>query len=253
MAQQEQSKSSGSSKVVTESAGVESLIGRLRDTGIAEGRTQADAIIKEAQQQASDIVAKAKQEADGILEKARGETTKLKAAGNDAIRLAMRDTILTMEGQLADNFKNMLRRLVKETLRDPAFLQPLILEVAGKAGSAVSGERKNILLPAKIVSLEDLRRKPEEAKPGTLTHFVVSLGQDMLQQGVTFGVTEDVPNGIRVQVVDKDVQLDLTDSTISQLLLRHLLPRFRALLRSAVVTDTTTSKQPRPVAKGATG
>jgi hypothetical protein len=37
--------------------------------------------------------------------------------------------------------------------------------------------------------------------------------------------------------VDEDVQIDLTESAISELLLRHLLPRFRALLRGAVVVE----------------
>jgi len=250
MAQQELSKPVGADKAVAES-GVEVLIGRLRDTGIAEGKTQADAIVKAAQQQAADIVAQAKQEADGILLKGREEAAKLKIAGEDAIRLAMRDTILTMEAELTDNFQNMLCRLVKGTLSDPDFLQRMILEVAGQAGSAVTGERKNVLLPAEFISLEDLRRKPEEAKPGTLMHFVVSLGRGMLQDGLTFGVIEDVPAGIRVQLVDKDMQVDLTDTAISQLLLRHMLPRFRALLRGAVITDATTPpKQPSSIGKG---
>jgi V/A-type H+-transporting ATPase subunit E len=37
--------------------------------------------------------------------------------------------------------------------------------------------------------------------------------------------------------VDEDVQIDLTESAISELLLRHMLPRFRALLRGAVVVE----------------
>jgi hypothetical protein len=40
-----------------------------------------------------------------------------------------------------------------------------------------------------------------------------------------------------VRLVDEDVQIDLTESAISELLLRHMLPRFRALLRGAVGVD----------------
>jgi hypothetical protein len=46
--------------------------------------------------------------------------------------------------------------------------------------------------------------------------------------------------------VDDDVQIDFTESAISGLLLRHMLPRFRALLRGAVVTDHGDAKQPEP-------
>jgi V/A-type H+-transporting ATPase subunit E len=218
-----------------ESAGVESLIGRLRDEGITQGRQQAEALVTEAQQQAANLVATAQQEADAILVKAKEEAEKLKAAGEDAIRLAMRDTILAMEGDLLKEFTDRLRRLVKGALTDPEFLQRLMLEVAGRA--APTAESAELLLPAELVTLEDLQSKPEEATPGTLMHFVLSLGGGMLRDGMQFGVSEDGEAGIRVRLVDEDVQVDLTESAISQLLLRHMLPRFRALLRGAVVVD----------------
>ena len=225
-----------------ESAGVEILIARLRDEGIAQGRSQAQALVTAAQQQATDIVAAAKREADAIAVKANEQAAKLKVAGEDAIRLAMRDTTLSLEADLTNRFQNMLRGLVKGVLQDPAFLQRLILEVAGKA--APSTERAELLIPAEVVSLEDLRRKPEEAKPGSLTHFVLSLGGGMLREGLSFGVTEGLRSGIRVKLVDESVQIDLTETAISELLQRHMLPRFRAMLRGAVVVDHDDTKQP---------
>ena len=219
-----------------QSSGVESLISRLRDEGITQGRVQAEALVTAAQQQAAELVATARQEAEAILTRAREEAGKLKGSGEDAIRLAMRDTILALEGDLLKGFTDRLRRLVKGVLADPAFLQRLILEVAGRV--APTGEqRAEVLLPAELVSLEDLRSKPEEATPGTLMHFVLSLGGGMLREGMHFGVSEDGEAGIRVRLVEDDVQIDLTESAVSALLLRHMLPRFRALLRGAVVVD----------------
>jgi V/A-type H+-transporting ATPase subunit E len=208
----------------------------LRDEGITQGREQAEALVTAAQQQAADLVATAQREADAILARATEEAEKLKAAGEDAIRLAMRDTILALEGDLLKAFLDRLRRLVKGVLADPAFLQRLILEVAGRV--APTGEqRADVLLPAALVSLEDLQSKPEEATPGTLMHFVLSLGGGMLREGMQFGISEDGEAGIHVRLVEEDVQIDLTESAISQLLLRHMLPRFRALLRGAVAVD----------------
>jgi V/A-type H+-transporting ATPase subunit E len=225
-----------------ESAGVEILITRLRDEGIAQGRSQAQALVNAAKQQAADIVAAAKREAEAVAVKANEDAGKLKAAGEDAIRLAMRDTMLSLEADLTNRFQNMLQGLVKGILEDPAFLQRLILEVGGKAAPSTNGAE--LLLPAELVSLEDLRRKPEEATPGTLTHFVLSLGGGMLREGLSFGVTDDIEAGIRVKLVDENVQIDLTESAVSQLLLRHMLPRFRALLRGAVVVDHENTKRP---------
>ena len=116
-----------------ESAGVETLIGRLRDDGIAQGRAQAEALVSAAQQQAAEIVAAGKREAEALSAKAKEDAAKLKAAGEDAIRLAMRDTLLSMQGDLLKEFVDRLRRLVKGVLADPEFLQRVILEVAGRS------------------------------------------------------------------------------------------------------------------------
>jgi V/A-type H+/Na+-transporting ATPase subunit E len=220
-----------------ESAGVENLIERLRDDGIAQGRSQAEALVSAAQKQASDIVAAAQREADAILVKAKQEAGKLKAAGETAIGLAMRDAILSLENELVNEFRNRLVNLIKGLLTDPAFLQRLILEVASKAAPASMGKPVELLIPADIVSLEDLQRKPEAAVPGTLMHFVLSMGGGMLREGIRFGVAEDAEAGIRVCLVDDEVRIDLTESAISDLLLRHMLPRFRALLRGKVMID----------------
>ena len=59
-----------------ESAGIEQLIGRLRDQGIAQGRNQAEALVTAAQQQAADIVAAAQREAEAVLVKAKEESRK---------------------------------------------------------------------------------------------------------------------------------------------------------------------------------
>jgi V/A-type H+/Na+-transporting ATPase subunit E len=237
MAREYGTQSSGVSPApAVESAGVESLIGRLRDEGITQGRTQAEALVTAAQQQAAEIVATAQREAEAILARANEDAGKLKAAGADAIRLAMRDTILALEGDLLKGFTDRLHHLVKGVLADPVFLQRLILEMAGRV-APTGAQRAEVLLPAELVSLEDLQSKPEEATPGTLMHFVLSLGGGMLREGMRFGVSEDGEAGIRVRLLDEDVQIDVTESAISQLLLRHMLPRFRALLRGAVVVD----------------
>ena len=103
-----------------------------------------------------------------------------------------------------------------------------------------------------MTSWEDLRKAPEEAKPGTLMHFVLSLGGGLLREGVSFGSADDIEAGIRVKLAGEDMQIDLTSASLEALLLRHMLPRFRALLRGAVVLEKAASKQTEPTGEGAT-
>jgi len=220
-----------------ESAGVEELIGRLRDTGIAKGRTEAEAMVSAARHQAAEIVAAAHREAEEILVQAKTEGAKVKAATEDALRLASRDTILAMEGGLIERFQTMVQWLVKGSLDDPEFLKRLILQVAGKA---VPREGPvEVLLPEALVSLEDLMKNPEKAEPGSLMGFVQSAGGGLLREGVTFGSSAEVEGGVRVKLVGEDAHVELTEGAIGQLLLEHMLPRFRALLRGAVIVDQT--------------
>jgi V/A-type H+-transporting ATPase subunit E len=58
-----------------------------------------------------------------------------------------------------------------------------------------------------------------------------------LREGVTFGASEEVQGGIRVKLTGEDVHVEITPGAISELLLSHMLPRFRALLRGAVVVE----------------
>ncbi|HET8698899.1 MAG TPA: hypothetical protein VFO94_15535 [Gammaproteobacteria bacterium] len=218
-----------------ESTGVESLIVRLRDEGIAKGKNDAAEVIAAAKLEASNIVAQARADAESIVGQAKAEANKVKAGGEDAVKLAMRDTILALEGDMLRAFSERLRRLVKGVLADPAFLQRLILEVAGRVTRGV--ERAELLLPAELASLDALQSKPESVEPGTLMHFVLSLGGEQLREGMTFGVGSDGEAGVRVRVVDDDLEIELTDSAVHGLLLQHMVPRYRALLRGAVAAE----------------
>ena len=54
----------------------------------------------------------------------------------------------------------------------------------------------------------------------------------MLKSGIDLKInTEDKGEvGIKVRIVGEDIEMDLTEEAISELLMKHLQPRFRALL-----------------------
>lgn len=69
---------------------------------------------------------------------------------------------------------------------------------------------------------------------GTLTHFVLATSREMLEDGVEITAGGNHEAGIRIRLVEQDVEIDLTEKAVAALLLRHLLPRFRALLEGIV-------------------
>ena len=218
-------------------SGVESLIARLRDEGVAKGRDEAERIEQEARQRAAQILREADAEATRIVDEARGESSALKAAGEDALRLAMRDTVLQLKAVLTREVNKNVRRLISTELKREEFLQRLILEVAGRARDAVGiapGDAIEVVLPHELIGIEELRRNPLELAEGSLSHFVLAVASEVLQEGVTFAVAEDDANGIRIRLKDKNLEIDLTDGKVAELILAHLQPRFRAILEGTV-------------------
>lgn len=220
------------------SSGVEQLIARLRDQGVKAGQSQADAIIEQAKTQAETMLSEAKEKANRIVDDARAEAERTEHAGKEALRIATRDTILRFQQELMDYFNERVRRLVSEELKDRTILGRLIVEVASDAArtagvSDVAAEKIEILLPPEIVSVEELKRSPEELK-GKLTELVKGIAQATYRDGVTFKGLEAGAKGIRVHVSGKELEVDLTAEAVADILLEHMQPRFRALMQGII-------------------
>jgi len=220
------------------SSGVQELIDRLREKGVEEGKEQADQFIADARRRAAEMLDQARREAAQILQHAREEADSLRAAGEDALRLAGRDAVLALKEEISEQFADQVRRLVSHCLRNDQFMQKLILEIAGRAVPKDTKQPLELLLPEGVVSPEEVRRQAKEAKEGTLSHFVLGLAGEMMREGVTFGVADDDTPGLTVKMTDKDVEIIFNEKAITEFLLRHLLPRFRAVMDGAVMDST---------------
>ncbi|MFZ0788403.1 MAG: hypothetical protein WAM94_02125, partial [Chromatiaceae bacterium] len=164
------------------SSGVEALIERLREEGVESGRSEAERIVAEAGLQAAAIVREAHSQAQEVLRQAREDAERTRAAGEEALRVAMRDSILKMKGHLSTRFSEEVRRLVAADMAQEAFLERLILEVAGRARREAAMDEApalEILLPQGVVALDELRRRPEELREGSLSHFVLSVANNV--------------------------------------------------------------------------
>lgn len=219
------------------SSGVDELIAKLRDEGVSAGRAEADSIVGDARAQAKKILDNANADARDRIEVARKESDAYRAAGEAALKTAMRDTVLDMKTALMERFSSDLKRLVSHQMQDPEVLKQMILEVAGRTradGEVGDADELEVILPEEVVGLEELRVNPEELRKGRMTKFVLGLTGEMLREGVAFSGSQDIAAGIQIQLKDKDITLDLTEKAVAALLLQHLQPRFRAILEGIV-------------------
>jgi V/A-type H+-transporting ATPase subunit E len=214
----------------TQSSGVQQLVDQLKREGVEEGEKQADQVVAKARQQAADLVDQAQREADQLLAKAKAEAQRTRAAGEEALRLAGRDAVQTLKTQLHDHFRDRVKKLVDHTLDDPQFLQRLVLEIASAAVPADADQPLRLLLPDHVATVEELGEHPESVTEPSLTKFTVDMVADTLREGISLQTSGSNEPGIRVQMVNDDVEIDLTSDAIADLLMRHLVPRFRVAM-----------------------
>lgn len=225
------------SSAQTTASGLDALVARLRDEGVSAGRAEAERLVADAQARAHRILEKAEAESKTMVAAAQRESEALRRAGEQALRVAARDAVLDLKDQLERRFAADVGKSVSNALRDEELLKRMILEAVGRArteGAVDRASQVEVTLPREAVGLDDLRRKPEELREGTLAHFVAASAGAMLREGVTFLGAEDDAGGIRLKLTDRAVSLDLSDQAVAQAILMHLQPRFRALLEGVV-------------------
>ena len=87
------------------SSGVETLIERLREQGVEAGRKEARRIEAEARTRALEIEKAAEEKARQIVEQAVSRADAIKTGGKDALKVAMRDTVLALRTALVETVK----------------------------------------------------------------------------------------------------------------------------------------------------
>ncbi|MBL3588987.1 MAG: hypothetical protein JMN24_04220 [gamma proteobacterium endosymbiont of Lamellibrachia anaximandri] len=217
------------------SSGVEALIERLHDEGVAAGQERAEKIVADAEHQAAWIVEQAELETEALKKAAWEQAEQTQKALQESLSVAVRDAILSLKSTLSARFADEVQRAVGREMSREQMLQRLILEVAGRAKEQVDeSEPMQILLPRDAVGLEELRKDPEALRANPLTELSGLITKEMLQEGVTFIEADDDMPGIRLSIRGDAIKLDVTEAAVTELLLAHLQPRFRALVEGIV-------------------
>jgi V/A-type H+-transporting ATPase subunit E len=214
-------------------SGVQQLIDRLSQDGVAAGQQQAETIVTDANRKADDIVESARRQAKEILQQTRDEADQMQSAGKEALQLAARDTLRDFSARIHSDFRHRLQELVRHQLQDPQLIKEMILEITRQATADRGDGPVEILLPLEIISEPEARKRIEADDPDTLTQFVEGLIGEDLRAGFTVSLGSRTHAGFTVRVVDDKLEIDLSDEAIAEFLSLHLMPRFRAIMRKA--------------------
>ncbi len=214
--------------------GVQALLDKLRQEGVEAGQAEAEQLVAAARVQAMEVLDQAQAQAATLLAAARQEAAQYEAHGREALRLASRDVILSVREACHDEFRNRLSRFVAHRLADQKLLEQMILELTARSRPAEDRQPWQVLLPQTHVTAEELQREVQEVQSGSLAAFVLGLTGDLLREGLTFAVSTDPGPGVRIKLLEDDVQLELTEHTITSVLMQYLAPRYRAVMEQEI-------------------
>lgn len=205
-------------------SGVQALIDRLKDQGVAAGKQEGERIIADAEKRAEWLLKQAKEEAEKTIAAAKKEANFIEQSGRDALAMAVRDSQLFLNNHLIGAFAAQINKLVSKAMQQDDILQQMILEIAHQARPADKAVK--ILLGESATSAAPLSNDASEA----LIAFVSHHAKELFEQGVEVKVGNNPKAAMRIVLKDENAEVELSDATVSELILQHVQPRFRTLL-----------------------
>lgn len=215
------------------SQGIETLIGRLKEQGVKAGRDEAAQLIREAQEKANKIVSDAQNKANKITQEGRDLILREKNAAEEALQLAARNMRIELRQNLIDRFTQEVKRLVHKELDNEAMVRQLILLIGAQSAQqldAFHAQHIELELPEQVLDFNEIRKNPDLLQADPLKPLVQSLTRSMLKEGMSISPHAHSEAGIKVRLLNEEIVLDVTEEAVSQLLVKHMQPRFRALL-----------------------
>ena len=217
------------SETTKTSSGVQELIDRIRNQGVQAAQDEAERLLRDARQQAQEIVIQARAEADAVQAQAQAEMDAYRQASTEALKLAVRDTVLDLKARVTARFEEFVKRLVVSATRDKELVRSIVLVLAGHAAEEFIQD-KEIEVRISNALLEG-QSGPLFKEEGKLA--ILGLSSDMLREGLELVPDSEVEGGARVRLVQDKLEIDLSDRAIARMISQRLIPRFKAIMEGA--------------------
>lgn len=185
----------------------------LKKETLEPAKKEAEETVAYARKEAETIVDHAKQEAKKILEEAKLEVEKQKAVFSASLSQACRQSVDKLKEEIEKHlFSPQLGKLVGEPLRDPKILVKALEAIV----EAIQKDGINTDLIAYISSAV----APREVNELLSSHVITSLRD----KGV---LMSHIGGGVTVKIVKDHVTLELSDTTVKELLGEYIRKDFR--------------------------
>ena len=197
---------------------LQELIEQIKKDGVDAAEAKAADILAAAKAEAEKIVADAKAQADRMIADAKNENAKTVKSGEDAIRQAGRNLLISFRESVTRELKAIVSDNVNAVYSSDAFAKLIVNAVESWMGKPESDDVSVILNSADLAKLEEAVLSELKAK---------MLG------GVTLKANDNFDGGFRIAVNNGAVYYDYSAEAVTDMLSNYLSPRVIALLKEA--------------------
>ncbi len=192
------------------------LIEQIKKDGVEVAETEGEEIINSAKLQAEKIIAEAEKKAREILAKAKEENEKTVKAGEDAIRQAGRNLLISFRESVNAELDKVIGDKVSEVYSSKE-LGGLIADVV----KAWSNDEEKIDV---LVNTETLN---------TLEKDILAALKERVLKGVTLKPDDNFRGGFRIEVENGTAYYDYSAEAVTEMLSTYLNPKVTALMKEA--------------------
>lgn len=197
---------------------LQELIEQIRNEGVAAAENKAADIISQAEAKAAAIISEAKAQAAKMLADAATENEKIVKSGEDALRQAGRNLLISFRESVARELNALVGKNVNAVYSSDAMADLIVRAVAGWAGKPEADDL------AVILNSEDLSK---------LENTLLASLKEKLGEGVTLKVNDRFDGGFRIAVNNGTVYYDYSAEAVADMLSAYLSPRVAQLLKEA--------------------
>ena len=197
---------------------VEELIDRIKRDGVAAAENSASLKISQAEKEAEKILQDARNKADSILNQAKEDAEKFKKAGEDAIKQAGRNLLISFRDSVTKELSSLVTDEI-EKVYSPEMLQKLIPEVVKEWAKNSSVNELSVLLNSNQLS---------DVESG-----LKSLLKTEIEKGLVLKIDDSVVSGFRIGVKNGSAFYDYSAEAVAELFCAYLNPKVSALMKEA--------------------
>lgn len=197
---------------------LQELINQIKKDGVEAAENQAEAILEAAKKEAEKIISDAQAKADKIMVDAKTENEKTVKSGEDAIRQAGRNLLISFRESVAREVKSVVGESIDTVYSSDDFAKLIVSAVESWVGKPDADDLSVVMNGKDLEKLEDALLGQLKAR---------------MLNGVTLKANDNFDGGFRIAVNNGSAYYDYSAEEVTEMLSNYLSPRVTALLKEA--------------------